>query len=162
MTEIVEGIAVIVPEPAEKEEEEVEKEPIKIRIALFFDGTLNNRLNIEAREKVSTAYTKETGFLGFFERDSNSNSYDNGRTNINIMQKSISQSFKPEGVDYYKPFYIEGQGTFDLKEDSTYGYAFGAGASGVRGRANQGVKDAYNYITGGLKDFDKSIHYIEA
>lgn len=160
MTELIEGVAIAPPEQAEETEEEKEKKPKKIRIALFFDGTLNNRLNIEAREKVSEAYTKKTGFLGFFARDPNSNSYDNGRTNINIMQQAIGENFKPESIDYFATHYIEGQGSFNLKEDSTLGYAAGAGGSGVRSRANLGVDHAYNSISE-LEGFDKKQHYIE-
>lgn len=160
MSELMEGIAITPPEQPEEKKEEKEKEPVKIRIALFFDGTLNNRLNIQSREKVSEAYTKKTGFMGFFARDPNSNSYDNGRTNVNIMQQAIGAEFKPENIDCFATHYIEGQGSFNLKEDSTVGYAMGAGGSGVRSRANLGVDYAYNSITD-FKGFDKKKHYIE-
>jgi hypothetical protein len=76
------------------------------------------------------------------------------------MQEAIGDDFKPDNIDYFASHYIEGQGTFDLKEDSLNGYTFGAGSSGVRSRANKGVDNAYDSITT-FKGFDKNAHYIE-
>jgi hypothetical protein len=92
MTELCEGIAIAPPEQAAEKEEEIKKEPIKIRIALFFDGTLNNRTNIEAREDDDQHY------LDYTEAGS---SFENGRTNIAIMETHMTEVI-PDGYDYFE------------------------------------------------------------
>lgn len=63
------------------------KKPLKIRIILFFDGTLNNRMNIAEREKAELGQESES-YQDFKTDDANS--YDNGRTNIAIMEPHVS------------------------------------------------------------------------
>ncbi len=53
-----------------------------------------------------------------------------------------------EGYDYCMKCYVEGQGTFDLGKDSVRGYAFGGGASGVAGRAIEGIERAVSLVVG--------------
>jgi len=120
------------------------KEEINVRLSLFFDGTLNNRVNIEEREKAklnksiaSPYYTHKT--------DDGNNSYDNGRTNIAIMEPHLLDT--SDGYDLALKQYIEGQGTFDLKGDSFIGYSMGGLSSGVVGRAVQGIKEGLKLIT---------------
>ena len=152
MTEICEGVAIAPPEQAEEKKEEKEKQPVKIRIALFFDGTLNNRTNIEAREDNDKHYldNQEAG-----------NSFENGRTNIAIMETHMAKDL-PCGYEVYKHFYIPGQGTFDLKADNWKGFIFGAGKSGVVGRAKLGVQKALSAITGmDNSEFDPEINFLE-
>ncbi|MDF3011959.1 MAG: hypothetical protein K0Q78_163 [Cellvibrio sp.] len=140
MTQIGEAIAALfgMDEPKKK----IKKEKLKIRFSLFFDGTLNNRTNIEEREQFEMGTTtkpyKENG-------DGGSNSYDNGRTNIAIMEPHvpIKKDQKSEtGYDYVFKIYIEGQGTFNRESDSGLGYSMGAGDSGVFSRARQGIDKA--------------------
>ena len=111
MTEICEGIGITTSEKAEEKKEDVKKKPKKIRIALFFDGTLNNRTNIEARENNTEHYLDNT---------EPGSSYENGRTNIAIMESHVTEDI-PDGYDYFESAYRPGQGTFDLEGDSTWG-----------------------------------------
>ena len=127
-------------------EEKIEKKPIKIRVSLFFDGTLNNRTNLEQREKhetgQSSASYKEEG-------DGGQNSYDNGRTNIALLEPSAPNEENQKGktgYDYVFKLYVEGQGTFNNEGDSFFGYSMGAGASGVASRAKQGINRAFEKI----------------
>ncbi len=51
MTELCEGS--YKPPSLEKQADDPKKEPLNIRIAIFYDGTLNSRINIEQREVAS-------------------------------------------------------------------------------------------------------------
>ena len=151
MTETVEKIAT----SKEEKEQETEKDPLKIRISLFYDGTLNNRDNIEEREKNSNIYKKKA--------KSDSNSYDNGRTNVAIMEPHLSNKKSDYSGDYdlvYK-HYIPGQGTFTHDKDSVWGYAMAIGKSGVPHRAEEGIDHAVNFILNDTKNIDPTEHYIE-
>jgi len=149
VTELMEGVQSPVVEEAEEKPDD--KLPKKIRIALFFDGTLNNRFNIEEREGGTEIYKAKAPKKG-------PNSYDNGRTNVAIMEQNIRDT--ADGYDVALKWYIEGQGTFNLEKDSGIGYALGAGDSGVVGRAEQGVKAAVNLIQND-KRIDSEQNYIE-
>jgi len=117
------------------------KDPLKIRVAIFFDGTLNNRLNIEEREKDELG--RENKAKAEFRKDP-SNSYDNGRTNIAIMEPHVDKT--ADGYDYFFKHYVEGQGTFTYGKDSMWGYALAIGESGVPWRAESGIRKAVESI----------------
>ena len=131
-------------------EPEEEKKPVTVRIALFYDGTLNNRVNIGERESDSEVYKE-------FRKENEPTSYDNGRTNIAIMEPHLQK--KADGYEVCLKSYIEGQGTIDLEGDSFKGYALGGGISGVADRADEGIKRAVNLITDSDK-IDSLKHYI--
>ena len=144
-------------------EPEKEKDPINVRISLFFDGTLNNRENIEEREAYEVGNIGASGTTGqsLYMRnrgDDNNNSYDNGRTNIAVMEPHLKD--KADGYDVYAKHYIAGQGAFTHKKDSVWGYAFGIGKSGVVGRAVEGISDVLNSIIISKK-IDTTEHYIK-
>ena len=136
MTQLGESVAIIPPPPKEPEPQEQERKPIKLRISLFFDGTMNNRMNIEAREKKTAAYQKH---------GDDGSSYENGRTNIAIMEPHLKETAKD--YDFYHKEYIEGIGTFTEGNDSTiWGGGFGAGDSGVVTRAEEGIGKVLQWI----------------
>ena len=115
---------------------------------MFFDGTLNNRVNIEEREGDTPIY-KENKTI-------DANSYDNGRTNIAIMEPHVEET--ADKYDFFHKAYIGGQGAISLKKDSKVGYGAGGGISGVADRAEEGVKKAVQLIS---KEIDRSKFYIE-
>lgn len=120
-----------------------DKDEISVRLSLFYDGTLNNRVNIDAREKNTKEFQKLQK-KWFTSTDS----FDNGRTNIAIMEPHLRVKKDSNGYDIALKEYIEGQGTFDLKGDSLKGYALGGGDSGVAGRAEDGIDRAVIKIAG--------------
>jgi hypothetical protein len=141
MTDINEGY-----QPPTKEkapEDPKDKKPLLIRIHLLCDGTKNNKTNIAEREKFeqgkeSAAYKKQgTG---------SDNSYDNGKTNIALMEPHIEVGLNKNGYDAVVKVYVEGQGTFDRQADGLVGYAMGAGASGVYQRARDGINRALEQL----------------
>ncbi|MDH5712300.1 MAG: hypothetical protein OEZ15_11665, partial [Gammaproteobacteria bacterium] len=95
MTQIGEAIAALFQNDEAKQE--VNKEKLKIRFSLFFDGTLNNRTNIEEREKAEVGIASEPYRD---QGDGGSNSYDNGRTNIAIMEPHVPIAKEKNGYDY--------------------------------------------------------------
>ncbi len=111
------------------EEEPVEEETevrVKIRYSVFFDGTLNNRTNTEARENNTSAFQDHSG----------SDSYQNDLSNVAKMEPYIDAS---EGFDMTLKLYIEGAGTTDEGGDSTLGYALGQGSTGVKAKVGIGI-----------------------
>ena len=131
------------------------KKELKVRLSLFYDGTLNNRVNIAEREKAKLNKLIKSPYYSHKTDDGN-NSYDNGRTNIAIMEPHLRK--KSKGYDIVLKAYIEGQGTFDLKGDSTLGYAMGGGDSGVASRAVTGIDRGLNLIS---NDFDSKRNCIK-
>jgi len=134
---------------SEEPEQDIQKEKLKIRFSLFFDGTLNNNTNIEEREKAELGIESESYKK---QGDGGSNSYDNGRTNIAIMEPNVPITKDKKGYDYSFKVYIEGQGTFNLEGDSLLGYSMGALGSGVSSRAKQGIREAMQLLKDFLED----------
>ena len=134
-----------------------DKEEISVRLSLFYDGTLNNRVNIEEREAVQLQQIGPSGEVGIFSpynrhKGDGDTSYDNGRTNIAIMEPHLRK--KSEGYEIALKAYIEGQGTFNLKGDNRKGYALGGGDSGVASRAEQGIERGLDKIAGQIDPND--------
>jgi hypothetical protein len=155
------GECVAVTTIEEEQEKTIDKEAISIRFSLFFDGTLNNRTNIEEREKYETG---DSSVSYKEEGDGGANSYDNGRTNIALMEPHAPNKMEKKcetGCDYVFKVYIEGQGTFNKEGDSMLGYSMGAGASGVAGRARQGINTALGMIEDFLADYPPKKYSIE-
>ena len=141
---------------AEQKEERKKKTALKIRISIFFDGTLNNRENIEEREKNSDSYKKNKTKDGV-------NSYDNGRTNIAIMEPHVStkKTDYAGNYDFVYKAYIAGQGALSGEADSFCGYALAIGKSGVPNRAEEGINKAVGFILADTNNIDPRRHYIE-
>jgi len=141
------GEAVFVPPPKSSNEEgEEPKKTISIRCSLFFDGTLNNRTNVNARKTNSEAYqaTKSlwhrTTGLGSGKGDG---SYENEESNIARMEPHVKSA---DGFDLTLKVYTEGAGTFDEQSDSKLGAATGTGSSGVISKVRKGILDAVDQI----------------
>lgn len=89
-----------------------EDAPVRIRMAVFFDGTLNNRTNVEL------------GQQGVIRGES----YKNNFTNIAILSKYHQPNC---AYDFCFGTYVEGVGTTDEKGDTTIAAALGIGPTGV-------------------------------
>lgn len=125
MPEQDEGDATVQEKP---EDPPVNKEPIKIRCLLFFDGTLNSRENIDERlkhekhikdknEPDSAIYLKnrvnkdKEAHLanGAADIDLEDDSYENDYSNIAHLEANVAPSQK--GFDERVKVYVEGAGT---------------------------------------------------
>ena len=125
------------PEPEEKDEE---IQRVKIRFSVFFDGTLNNRANVEAREKKK--FSSRLHWL--------SGSYKNDRSNVAKMERFVDAE-NAEGFDFPFKSYIEGIGTTDERGDSIIGASLGTGTTGVKQKVRKGLNDVVRQIQGEAK-----------
>lgn len=129
---------------SEAEKKEEKKEKIKVRVSLFFDGTLNNRINIDHRiaheEKTRSGEGVDEVYKKYEGKD---NSYEGDYTNVAIMERLIKES---NGYDETLAVYTEGPGTEDNENDSTLGYALGVSATGVRAKVERGIRKAVSKI----------------
>lgn len=96
-----------------------EDRPVKIRAAVFFDGTLNNRTNTGLGEK------------GIIKGDS----YKNALTNIAILEHYYD---KNTNYDYSYSVYIEGVGTADEESDRPIVAGLGLGPTGILDKVELG------------------------
>ena len=148
---------------ARSEEIKIKKQNKKeatVRCHLFFDGTLNNRTNIEQRllaapEEELTEEEKEDAeelkskykddeqrkakvryeLFGAKSPDEE-NSYEGYFTNIEIMDRYADDA---KNYDYTFKTYIEGAGSINYIADEQSGYAFAKGDSGVKKKVKSGL-----------------------
>jgi len=131
---------VAVPDKQKKPEN---KKGIKVTVNVFFDGTLNNMKNTEARlafEKKKKGFRLDkdetTGAKAFEDNDEDDSSYDNYFSNIAIMYKTNVA----EKIDKKIKIYIEGEGTLEHDGDDSRGYIFGSGnTSGILAKVNKAL-----------------------
>jgi hypothetical protein len=154
-------VVVSVPDKQKKPEN---KTGVKVTVNIFFDGTLNNAKNTEAR----LAYEKEQkegrkkeelskDANAFKENDEDDSSYDNYYSNVAIMRMINTVIPKDREIKIY----IEGEGTEEHKTDSTKGYAFGSGATGVTAKVSkafQKIKVEIDYLK--RKNFIKKDQFV--
>ncbi len=147
MTDIGEGAFSASEESAPQEEKpkKDKRRRVKIRFCVFFDGTLNNRTNVEARERNTDKYQEHKPKPG-----KAGNSYEGDKTNVAKMESYIDKTSL--GKDQYLlTTYIEGPGTEDLEGDSFRGSAFGTGDTGVKEKVEKGVDRVVHLLKSTLK-----------
>jgi len=164
VTEICEGIEPPASEPEEKRDDD--KKPVTIRCIMLFDGTMNNKTNIESRISKNEFYesTRSKKYKVFGERvGKGADSYENGFTNIAALDGYMSEQ-PAQGYDLTLLIYTEGAGTINNKDDKTVGYGIGMGAAGVKNKCEKGIIDAVNNIIQGQVDgteIKPDKHYIK-
>lgn len=142
---------------------------VTIWLALFYDGTLNNRTNTNKR-------LSKPGILDGKDKDERS-SYANFLSNVAIMEY-MNLRQKPE--NYHISVYVEGIGTINFEEGATtkdkngkeakvsdadngndemQGYAFGSGPTGIRDRVTKGINQARKVIRSGA--YDPETEFVE-
>lgn len=131
------GERAFVPEPSNEEQED-EKQEVNVRLMLFFDGTLNNRTNVDERLAGTDIY----------ERHQKAGSYNNAASNIALLERYVDQEAEVEGYDHVVSIYTEGAGTKDRKRDYMLGYALGVDKTGIDAKVEKGVEEAINRING--------------
>lgn len=102
-------------------------EYVDVTLGIFFDGTLNNKTNTEARVSPKPG---DTSFKKYGAGDEQS-SYYNDWSNVARLWDNYDKS---------KSIYIEGIGTENELSDSLKGYAFGSGVTGIRGKVRKGCE----------------------
>jgi hypothetical protein len=102
-------------------------------VAVFFDGTLNNRTNTRLRE-----------VKGIIKDDS----YKNALTNIAILELYYKRN---PAYDHSFSVYVEGIGTTDENSDSTIAAATGQGPTGILDKVETGISKVIGMIKDVLK-----------
>jgi len=125
------------PKQPEETSQEKKQEHVKIRLSVFFDGTLNNRINIDHRVANTAVYQKNK------KKD---NSYENDYTNVEKIERYIDASQDKE-YGTKLSIYIEGPGTEDEESDQARGYAFGTGPTGIEKKVFKGLRKAVDRIS---------------
>lgn len=109
---------------------------VTIRIAVFFDGTFNNRENVaDGKQNISRGA-----------------SYENEVSNIAILEK---YHVKNETYTYSSSVYVEGVGTIDHEDDSTTSAATGCFGTGIIAKVKKGIDILVTRIK---KRFATSVH----
>ncbi len=127
-------------------EEIIPDEYVNVIVGVFFDGTLNNRKNVEAgieyKKGVAGDAVKASKYIE--PEPDDGNSYTNDYSNISRGEpayKKISEE-KIKQVSIY----VEGIGTEDYEDDSTWGKSMGKGATGVKGKVKKSCELIANTI----------------
>lgn len=134
--------AAVVDIPDKKKKPE-NKKGVKVTANLFFDGTKNNAKNTEARllylkkQKGLPLTDKENEkAVAYKQHKEEESSYENFYSNVAIMhQLNLVDDTKRE-----IKVYIEGEGTENLVNDDSAGYAFGGGVTGIPSKVTKAFK----------------------
>jgi len=109
----------------EPEKSVVKEDLVDVVVGIFFDGTGNNRKNIDSRIAVNSTYTEKLGWKWKWQDNT---SYENDRTNVDHLEKM----YKKETL--YYSIYTEGIGTTNDEYDSVVEMGTGMGSTGIRGK----------------------------
>lgn len=146
MTEICEGAQPSVEEPEEQRDDD--KKPVTIRCIMLFDGTMNNKTNIESRLSKNEFYeaTRSKKYKLFGKRvGKGAESYENGFTNIASLDGYMDKE-PAKGYDITVKIYTEGAGTINNARDRTAGYSIAMGRAGVKNKCENGIVEAVKKI----------------
>ncbi len=162
MTQVGEGIQPPAVESEEKSENK--KTPVTIRCIMLYDGTGNNKTNIQSREANNEYYRKTISTWSKIKgKPKGDDSYENGLTNIAALDTYLEDQQAPTH-DITLLVYTEGAGTRDNKSDKALGYGIGAGEAGVKNKCEKGIVEAINKIIGSQfkgDDLKPNKHYIK-
>lgn len=114
---------------------------VNIVFGLFFDGTLNNKVNTKERENNTEIYRKN-GIKTWTERkisEKKDTSYDNDWSNVARLSECAEKGYQ---------IYIEGIGTEDYKKDDQFGFAMGSKHTGIRAKVRKGCEEIIRLLPG--------------
>lgn len=128
------------PPAAEQQEEPVgDKKPVKVRCVLLYDGTGNNKTNINSRLSKNEFYEKSKSLWS--KMKGGNDSYENFFTNIASFDTYMLDQ-QAEGFDITVMIYTEGAGTRNNQTDKLDGYGMGIGEAGIKNKCNSGITNA--------------------
>jgi hypothetical protein len=111
-----------------------DNDAVDIVFGVFFDGTLNNKVNTKERENNTEIY-KKNGIKTWTERqisEKKDTSYDNDWSNVARLSECAEKGYQ---------IYIEGIGTEDYKKDDQFGFAMGSKVAGIRAKVRKGCQE---------------------
>ncbi len=141
---------------------ETESKKTKIRISLYFDGTKNNRLNVDAyKNKNVKEYIDDRT-----ASDLRYGSYKADHTNVaRLFNNFVNHS----DVDVSFPIYIEGIGTENPKKvdgkveyqaDSVWGYSTGKGGTGIYDKVTRAIQEVVDVISQKITESEPDIEFV--
>lgn len=119
---------------------------LKVKLNIFFDGTLNNKNNTQVRKDSEN----NTAQKNIFDKKSNKkdDSYMNDFSNVARGYDAIN----PEAEHQLK-VYIEGIGTENNKKDDSFeGPGFGVGDKGIMAKVTKGCQKAAKVVASKYED----------
>ncbi|PUA26741.1 MAG: hypothetical protein B0W54_23695 [Cellvibrio sp. 79] len=147
----------------EQPEEPVgDKKPVKVRCVLLYDGTGNNKTNIQSRLDDKEGHYKRSKSLWSTIKGGN-DSYENFFTNIASLD-TYTEKEPAEGFDITIKIYTEGIGTRDNNADERLGLGIGTWIAGVKAKCTKGITKAIGKILVSKikeKDLDPEMYYFE-
>ncbi|SHM11593.1 phospholipase effector Tle1 domain-containing protein [Hymenobacter psychrotolerans] len=132
-----------------EEPETDDREPVRMRVAVFFDGTQNNRTNIETRLANVTATVVTINGRPVEVKGS----YDSSYSNVAIMEYMNNIEDDQTEVSVY----VEGIGTIDNEADDKDGLAWGSGPTGIPAKVTRGITEATTKISEVLRRTEKRL-----
>ncbi|MGS2760948.1 T6SS phospholipase effector Tle1-like catalytic domain-containing protein [Sinomicrobium sp. M5D2P9] len=130
-------------------EEHLPEDVVNVTIGVFFDGTMNNRKNVNSRlehEKAERNESHRADIAGMYREEEGS--YENDHSNVSRMEP-FYESIDDENLKQYA-LYIEGIGTEDYEGDSTkIGGGLGQGPTGVKAKVAKGCEKVAEVIVQG-------------
>ncbi|HTC01004.1 MAG TPA: DUF2235 domain-containing protein [Ferruginibacter sp.] len=143
--------------PASGEQKAKSTPAVAVTMGMFFDGTMNNQNNTQARQEyqkmvddnknnVTTQKYNDDAISAYVsnrdDKEKADDSYENDLSNIGRISPYYNTTV-PETNEKRLSIYIEGIGTTDYGEDSLYltkgaGGAMGAGKTGIRAKVRKG------------------------
>lgn len=125
---------------------------VDLTIGVFFDGTSNNRYNIEGRRKDKSL---KNNFIS--DKDFSNTSFGNDHSNLDRLETIYPQ------YNHYFSIYIDGIGTKNLEKqkdgsydyygDFTRGQGYGTGETGLKEKVRKGATDLFKKLKS--KNFPK-------
>jgi len=121
----------------EPEQGIIKDDLVDIAVGMFFDGTGNNRKNIDTREANPNSYQSAIGTKYLWQDNT---SYENDRTNVDKLEKM----YPKQGL--YFSIYIEGIGTTNDAYDTLKDMGLGTGGTGIREKVRKGCEELVKQI----------------
>lgn len=112
---------------------------VKVKAAIFFDGTGNNQSNIKKRLKDSSYMVP-----GRLTSDDSRASYAQYYSNVAILYFMHKKKVPGERI---ASLYVEGIGTINDGDDDTPGGGFGSGPTGIVDRVTEGINNLRDAIS---------------
>lgn len=128
---------------SDTEPDDFEQDEYKdINAGVFFDGTLNNRTNVNARIEHEKGSNGNKALAELYIKDEDS--YENEHSNISRSEPAYEDFQRGKLIQFR--LYIEGIGTEDGQSDSTPGYAIGTGSTGIPEKVKKACKKVVDKI----------------
>lgn len=138
------GEAVKPPEAEQQDEPVGDKKPVKVRCVLLYDGTGNNKTNINSRlDDKEGHYKKSKSFISTIR--GGNDSYENWFTNIASLD-TYTEKEAAEGFDITVKVYTEGIGTRNNDADERLGLGIGTWIAGIKAKCKKGIEETIGKI----------------